>query len=146
MTQTQTFSIQPSGIVRGGTAQYVVDLATGLVTYSAKINLPLWQVKSVSGTYQIDPSEMLSSSLQKVGDKLIIENVCFTVTGLKPGEADVSMAVTGAQVSGSGMLDNSGQYLKVKSVYGVAAVPVIGTLTIQANAVTKALTFKRRLF
>lgn len=125
MTQTQNFTIAQSDLVAGGTASYQADLTTGSILYSASIKVGFgWLSKSYksTGTYQAIPGDLLSASFKTVGTKIVIGNVTFTVLASGTSVATVSMTVAGKNMSGSVLLDVSGEYIKISSAQAVAQV------------------------
>lgn len=119
MQQPQSFSIAQSGVVRGGDAQYTADLITGAVSYSAEVLLPLWKKKQASGIYQADPNDFLSKALPAIGSRIKIGPVTFLATRVVLGETDVNITIDGSSITGTGVLDTTGQYFKIKSLEAV---------------------------
>lgn len=138
MTQRQAFAIKPNGMVKGGRASYEADLLSGKVTYFAQMTVGVWPFSKTvpdqpNGEYQVDPVCFLSSRLQKVGDTTTIGQVSFQVTGVRPAEVDVKMLIRGTEASGLATIDTSGEFIRVRKIIGTARVPLLGTLTVEAD-------------
>lgn len=123
--QTQDFVIESNGAVKGGSVSYQADLSTGDVSYQAQIQVGFAFIKKTfpaQGKYKVDPEDLKSSKITKVGDTLAVGNVSFTALSVSPGRAQVGIHVFGQNMSGVAELDTSGEYIKLRSAKATANV------------------------
>lgn len=146
---TQTLSITPNGLIRGGEVDYSADPVTGLTQYHYLVNLPLWQKQEKKDFYSVPPQDLLSTVFQKVGDELKFGPLTFTATSVAPGETDVNLELPGILTPGksSAKIDTTGQYIKVKSLLALGSYSGVGfTALLTPTAPLKLAWLWRHLF
>ena len=121
MTQSQSLSIKKNGLVEGGTASYTIVLETGegLYSYDVKVGALFFhdEEEALNKRFVVtDPTKLLSSNAQTIGNPIDFGVIVFNVTQVGVGQSQVSFTVPGQSITGTGVLDTTGQYVKVISV------------------------------
>lgn len=103
MLQTQSFSVERAGIIKGGMASYTADLSTGAISYTAMINVGwafITKTFKYEGTYQVDPNELKSRNLNEVGDIVNIADLGLMATNITGDIVTLNVAVSGKAMKG----------------------------------------------
>lgn len=126
MIQNQHYIIKPSGIVKGGTAQYTLDTDKAAVEYQAEITVGFLFVTKTykkSGTYALLPKDLLSENLRTPGRVIMIQNVRFTVLKVDTlNRSVVAVEVLGERMSGTATFGTAKQYAELFSLNAKATV------------------------
>lgn len=80
MIQTQSFEIQPNGIVKYGAADYSANLETGVVTYFAEIVVGFWFIKKTytkTGSIVFPPEYFNKSYWANNNSLVVISGITF---------------------------------------------------------------------
>ena len=143
MIQLQNFTVQETSSVKGGSASYTVDSDTGKLSYGADViaKIPpalfhLTKEEKANGDYTVDPSVLKSGYLQKPGDSFRVGSVSFVAQEVTPGSTSVELS--GPGFSGTGILDTTGEIVKVRRLEAKVSV---GPLSFDVIAVPVALGF-----
>lgn len=138
MKQTQNFTIRPNGAVKGGSASYAFDTDSGEIDYEVEATVGIWpfsKTKTFSGKYTSTHSQALSENFSKQGDVSQIGPLSLQVELVIPGGADLNLKIAGRPENGTAVIDTSSKFIRVKQLVALVSVPVLGTLTLEADAV-----------
>ncbi len=127
MTQNEKYIIANTGGITGNTADYTLDLDTGVVSYDLDLRAQVgsgWFAikKSVvqSGSYQVSLVQLQSSNLKAPGGKVDIQNLHFVVQHVDGNIATVGVTMDGQNVSGTAQIDISQPVIKLVSLQATA--------------------------
>lgn len=142
--QSQSFTVRPGGLVKGGSFYYSVDEATGQISYSGQITVGLWPFSKTvqnQGAYKVDPKLLLSSGFTP-GQQVIVGPVTLRVIAFyaQQKQVEVAIEVSGQPLSGTAVLDVASPLIKIVHVSANVSVPVLGMLHIEADPAPSKLT------
>ena len=99
MLQNEKYKINGSGLLEGGSIEYIADLVTGVVSYdgSVKVGVGFFAKTEVipPGNYPIPPADLLSTAADTVGKSVTIGPATLTVTHVDGSVATVHVAISG---------------------------------------------------
>lgn len=117
---TYNYKIKTNGIIKEGTAQYILDEPSGTISYHAEIVIGLWifsHSKKYEGKISPPLSLLLSNRIIKAGQIISDGDYKIEITAVTPAtSATIAISrLTDPDLVGTGLLDLSGKYITAKT-------------------------------
>lgn len=130
------FNIMPKGIIHGGKFQYSYDPQNEAVSYRVLVEVKKLLFKKtieIDGQKTIEAAKLESDHYRRPGSKIEIANLTGTIVKVDGHMATARVHVTDIAAAGTAVLDLSGKYVDLESLYASGQIKflVIGKIDFQ---------------